>query len=138
MRTLREILLAVAGNAHRAGACEPSSDPLRGALRHQKLLDEAEAGYGGAFTEAMADAGADSPPGLVDERPRYPVIVDGMYGVVLVPADVFERVETATPLAGGHRYLCANAEEVEHLKALGVDVPDELTFDWFKVLSAGV
>lgn len=111
-RTLKKVLEAVADNAHDRAfvgiGAQKQADE-----RHAKLLAEAEAA-------------------------RYPVIVDGMYGVVLVPADVFERVETATPLAEGGRYLCANAKQVEHLKALGVDVPDELTFDWFKVLSASV
>lgn len=73
------------------------------------------------------------------EAPRYPVVPHGVYGVVLVPADVFEKVYTTmAPLIETSKYLCANAAEVEHLKALGVDVPDEITFDYFKVLSAGV
>lgn len=112
MRTLEEILQDVADNAHDR-AYTGGVDTAAWDERHAKLLDEAE-------------------------LQRYPVIVDGTYGVVLVPADVFEGFSEYTPNAGFRKYLCANDEEVAQLKAIGVDVPDEITFDWFKVLCATI
>lgn len=114
MRTLKEVLHAVADNAHDRST--GGVDTAAWDARHAKLLAEAE-------------------------LPRYPVIVDGMYGVVLLPEVVWSDVtENAPHWAPTPRvkYLCANGEEVAQLKAIGVGVPDEVTFGWFKVLCASV
>ena len=60
----------------------------------------------------------------------------GMYGSVKVPSEVFEKLNPEffiSHCTDYIKYMNANSKEIAHLKSLGVQMPQDDFFDWFRI-----
>lgn len=65
----------------------------------------------------------------------FKMVSSGMYGNVKVPNDIFNRLDSKMFISGCTdriKYMCANLEETNHLKSLGIDI-DDVICDWYKI-----
>lgn len=64
--------------------------------------------------------------------------LDGSYyGKAIVPSNVFNQLNPGFFISQSNdtvKYMCANQNEIRHLRSLGIDATDD--YDWFKIVRA--
>jgi hypothetical protein len=69
-------------------------------------------------------------------KTTYKMLGCGMYGVVDVPPEIFNRLSSKYIISHSGptvKYMCANERERTHLENLGIDTKNVMC-DWFKII----
>ncbi len=60
---------------------------------------------------------------------------DEYYGVAKLPKEIFDKLDSSFFISRSTdtvKYMCANNEEFEHMKSLGIDT-EALFCDWYRL-----